>query len=68
MPGFKKWRTKMEIRPLRRQLLLLADQDLLIVLTEKGELVLLEANPEQCNELAKIPAIEGKNLEPSNYG
>ncbi len=42
------------------QLLLLADQDLLIVLSEKGELVLLEASPEQCNELAKIQAIEGK--------
>jgi hypothetical protein len=42
------------------QIILLADQDLLLVLTEKGEVALVEAVPEGYNELAKIPAIEGK--------
>jgi outer membrane protein assembly factor BamB len=42
------------------QLILLADQDLLLVLSEKGELVLVEAASDQFNELAKYPAIEGK--------
>lgn len=34
--------------------------DLLLVLSEKGELVLVEANPNQFRELAKIQAIEGR--------
>jgi len=42
------------------QLLLLADQDLLLLLTEKGELVLVKAVSDKFTELAKFPAIEGK--------
>ena len=42
------------------QFLLLADQDLLLVLTEQGELALVKAIPDQFMEVARVPAIEGR--------
>jgi outer membrane protein assembly factor BamB len=42
------------------QLVLLSDQDLLLVISERGELALVAATPERYEELALVPAIEGK--------
>jgi outer membrane protein assembly factor BamB len=42
------------------QLVLLPDQDLLLVLSEEGELALVGATPDQFNERAKVEAIQGK--------
>jgi outer membrane protein assembly factor BamB len=54
--GSRKWKSGIY----GGQLLLLADQDLLLVLSEKGEISLIEAISEQFSELGSIPAIEGK--------
>ncbi len=42
------------------QLVLLPDQDLLLVVSEQGELALVGATPDQFTELARFPVIEGK--------
>jgi outer membrane protein assembly factor BamB len=42
------------------QLILLPEQDLLLVLSEEGELALVGATPDQFTEVARFPAIEGK--------
>jgi outer membrane protein assembly factor BamB len=42
------------------QFVLLPDQDLLVVLSEEGELALVRAAPDQFSEIARFKAIEGK--------
>ena len=42
------------------QMVLLPDQDMLLVLSEDGELVLVAATPEKHTEIARFKAIEGK--------
>jgi outer membrane protein assembly factor BamB len=42
------------------QLVLLPDQDLLLVVSEEGELALVNATPDQFTEIAKVPGIQGK--------
>jgi outer membrane protein assembly factor BamB len=42
------------------QMILLADQDLLLVVSEEGELALVSATTDKYTELARIPGIESK--------
>jgi outer membrane protein assembly factor BamB len=42
------------------QVLLLADQDLLLILSEKGEVALLRANPDQHQVLGRFAALDAK--------
>jgi outer membrane protein assembly factor BamB len=55
--GQRKWRGG---RYGHGQLILLPEQDLLLVMSEKGELALVAASPDQFRELARFPALEGK--------
>jgi outer membrane protein assembly factor BamB len=42
------------------QLVVLPEQDLLLVLSEEGEIALVSATPDQFKEVARFPAIQGK--------
>lgn len=55
--GKRKWKGG---RYDKGQALLLADSDLIIVVSEKGEMVLLRATPDKLQQLAKLPAMKGK--------
>lgn len=55
--GTAKWASE---RYANGQVILLADQELLLVLSEKGELALAKATPDQFVEVAKFQALQGK--------
>ena len=55
--GERRWK---EGRYQHGQVLLLADQGLLLVMSEKGEVILVAANPDEHKELGRIQAIKGK--------
>jgi outer membrane protein assembly factor BamB len=54
--GIRKWRGGRY----GGQIILLEDQDILLVLSEKGEIALVEATPDRFKELARFQAIKGK--------
>ena len=55
--GVRKWKGG---RYGNGQMVLLADQDLLLVLSEEGELALVSATSAEFKEIARFKAIEGK--------
>jgi outer membrane protein assembly factor BamB len=55
--GTRKWKGG---RYGQGQLILLPEQDLLLVLSEDGELALVSATADEFTEFARVPAIEGK--------
>jgi outer membrane protein assembly factor BamB len=55
--GKRKWKNG---RYGHGQLILLPDQDLLLALSEEGELALVAASADRLTELVRLPAIEGK--------
>ncbi len=56
--GKSKWRSSKGYG--NGQVLLLPDQDVLLILSEHGEVALVEARPEEYREIASFQAIEGK--------
>ena len=55
--GTRKWKGG---RYGQGQMLLIADSDLLLVISEEGELALVKAAPDQFTEVARVKAIDGK--------
>jgi hypothetical protein len=55
--GKRKWKGG---RYAKGQALLLADSDLILVVSETGEIVLIRANSEKLQELGKLKALDGK--------
>jgi outer membrane protein assembly factor BamB len=55
--GTRKWKGG---RYGQGQMILLPDQDLLLVLSEEGELALISAKPDEFKEIARFKAIDGK--------
>jgi outer membrane protein assembly factor BamB len=57
LDGTRKWKGG---RYGRGQIVLMADQDLLLVMSEKGQLALVMATPDEFMELTRFLAVEGK--------